>query len=129
MSVVRINAVTVPVEDHASFAERFAGRAGAVEQASGFESFMLLRPVAESTGHEPPAQAPSEWFVLTVWRDEASYHAWLGSPEFLKAHAREIREHRGAGQEDPPVGVSARLLAFNVEQAVYAAPAGAGSAP
>ena len=44
MSIVKINAITVPSERFDEFAERFASRAGKVEEAEGFESFDLLRP-------------------------------------------------------------------------------------
>ena len=45
MSVVKINAITVPAEQQARFEERFRGRAGAVEKTPGFEWFELLRPL------------------------------------------------------------------------------------
>ncbi|HEX3359521.1 MAG TPA: hypothetical protein VHS74_00880 [Solirubrobacterales bacterium] len=41
MSIVKINAITVPRERFEEFAERFASRAGKVEEAKGLE---LLRP-------------------------------------------------------------------------------------
>src|ERR1700743_3474923 len=44
MSIVKINAITVPRERFEEFAERFASRAGKVEEAAGFEAFELLRP-------------------------------------------------------------------------------------
>ena len=44
MSVVKINAVTVPVGMGADFMERFAKRAGSVENQPGFEEFLLLQP-------------------------------------------------------------------------------------
>ena len=45
MSIVKINAITVPRERFDEFAERFASRAGKVEEAEGFEAFELLRVV------------------------------------------------------------------------------------
>jgi heme oxygenase (mycobilin-producing) len=45
MSVVKINVLTVPTEMREHLEQRFAGRAGMVEQADGFEWFELLRPV------------------------------------------------------------------------------------
>lgn len=38
MSIVKINAITVPRERFDEFAERFASRAGKVEEADGFET-------------------------------------------------------------------------------------------
>ena len=45
MSVVKINAITVPKDKQDRFEERFRGRAGAVESTPGFEWFDLLRPL------------------------------------------------------------------------------------
>ena len=42
MSIVKINAITVPRDRFDEFAERFASRAGKVEEAEGFEAFDLL---------------------------------------------------------------------------------------
>ena len=44
MSVVKINAVTVPEGMGDDFMERFAKRAGSVESQPGFEEFLLLKP-------------------------------------------------------------------------------------
>ncbi|HWF55985.1 MAG TPA: antibiotic biosynthesis monooxygenase, partial [Solirubrobacteraceae bacterium] len=44
MSVVKVNAITVPRERFEEFERRFASRAGRVEHADGFEGFELLRP-------------------------------------------------------------------------------------
>ena len=44
MTVIRINAITVPESGGEELARRFAERAGAVDNADGFEGFELLRP-------------------------------------------------------------------------------------
>ena len=44
MSVVKINAITVPRERFEEFEQRFAARAGRVETAEGFEAFELCVP-------------------------------------------------------------------------------------
>ena len=44
MTVVRVNAITVPAEHRATLVERFANRAGEVSKMPGFEAFELLRP-------------------------------------------------------------------------------------
>jgi heme-degrading monooxygenase HmoA len=80
MSIIRINAITVPAEAGDELAHRFAARAGAVDGAEGFEGFELLKPTDGRT----------QWLVITRWRDEAAFEAWLSSPAF--AHG-----HRGAG--------------------------------
>ncbi len=72
MTVVRINAITVPADRSAELARRFAARAGEVERAEGFEGFELLRPT----------DGRDTWLVVTRWRDDAAFGAWVASPAF-----------------------------------------------
>ena len=106
MSIVRINAITVPAERADEMAARFAARAGQVEQTDGFEEFQVLRP---SDGRDT-------WLVYTRWRDEAAFQAWAQSSAFQQGHARP---------EGPkgPVATGSELWSFTVEQ--HAAPASA----
>lgn len=90
MSFVAVNVLSVPAGQGGVLEERFAGRAGMVEHADGFESFELLRP----------AGGTDDYLVVTRWRDEASYLAWLESREFARGHA-------GAGREGAPTAPSA----------------------
>jgi heme oxygenase (mycobilin-producing) len=76
MTVVKINAITVPAESGDELARRFAARAGAVDNQPGFEGFELLKPTDERT----------TWLVVTRWRDEESFQAWLHSPAFGRGH-------------------------------------------
>jgi heme-degrading monooxygenase HmoA len=69
MTVIKINAITVPQESGDELAHRFAARAGAVDDADGFEGFELLKPTDDR----------EQWLVITRWRDEESFQAWLGS--------------------------------------------------
>jgi heme oxygenase (mycobilin-producing) len=96
MSYVVINAITVPAAQSDELAKRFAGRAGMVEQADGFERFELLRP----------ADGNERWLVMTTWRDEASFQGWMSSQSFGQAH--------GSGQG--PVSTTSEVWAFTVEQ-------------
>jgi heme-degrading monooxygenase HmoA len=96
MSVVKINAITVPQERFDEFAQRFASRAGKVEQADGFESFELLRP---NDGRD-------RCLVLTRWRSEQDFEAWMKSADFGAGHA----QHRSGG----PVGTASELWSFDV---------------
>lgn len=66
MSIVKINAITVPEGAGPQLEERFAARKHAVDQAPGFEGFQLLRPV----------QGEDRYFVVTRWADEESFRAW-----------------------------------------------------
>ncbi len=99
MSIVRINAISVPAERSEELAARFAARAGQVEKMDGFEEFQLLRPT----------DGRQTWLVYTRWRDEASFEAWVQSSAFQHGHARP------EGQQGP-VATGSELWSFDVEQ-------------
>lgn len=94
MSVVKINAITVPPQAAEEFERRFATRAGAVDKSPGFLGFQLLRPTA---GEE-------RYFVVTHWADEESFVAWRDG-DARAAHA---------GAHGKPVASGADLLEFEV---------------
>ena len=96
MSIVKINAITVPRERFEEFARRFASRAGRVSGARGFEGFELLRPNDER----------EVCLVLTRWRSEDDFQAWASSPDFAAGHS----QHRQEG----PVGTASELWSFDV---------------
>ncbi len=79
MSIIKINAITVPADSGDELAQRFAARAGAVDGQDGFEGFELLKPTDERT----------TWLVVTRWRDEAAFESWLSSPAFAHGHRSE----------------------------------------
>ena len=76
MSIVKINAVTVPPDKQERFEERFRGRAGAVEKTQGFEWFELLRPL----------EGTDQYLVYTRWESEEAYRAWEQGQDFARAH-------------------------------------------
>ena len=84
MTLVKINAITVPADSGDELAQRFAARAGAVDDQDGFEGFELLKPVDDRT----------TWLVVTRWRDEESFQAWLSSPSFAHGHRLGQRASR-----------------------------------
>lgn len=102
MSIVKANAITVPRERFDEFARRFASRAGRVEQAEGFESFQLLRPNDDR----------DVCLVLTTWRSEEDFRAWVASPDFAAGHS----QHRADG----PVGTASEIWSFDVLEALEA---------
>lgn len=104
MSVVRINAITVPADSGDELAGRFAARAGRIEGQDGFEGFELLRP----TDGRPV------WLVVTRWRDEESFLAWTAGQDFQRAHAPQPAQ--GAAAPRPAVGVSAELWSYEVAE-------------
>ena len=100
MSVIKINAITVAEGSGDELARRFAARAGAVDSQDGFEGFELLKPTDDRT----------TWLVVTRWRDEQAFEAWVSSPAF--GHG-----HRGATATEghqAPVGVSSELWSYEV---------------
>jgi len=105
MSVVKINAITVPEGKGDELEARFAARAGAVDQAPGFEEFMLLRPV----------KGENRYFVVTRWASEEAFQAWRESRAFQHQH-RNTHEDGGIGEAKPahPVASEASLLEFEV---------------
>ncbi len=76
MTVIKINAITVPSDSGDELARRFAARAGAVDDQPGFEGFELLKPT----------DGRDVWLVLTRWADEASFQAWTDSRGFAEGH-------------------------------------------
>jgi len=96
VSIVKINAITVPRERFDEFGRRFATRAGKVEDAPGFEGFELLRPNDDR----------DVCLVLTRWRTEDDFQAWVASRDFAAGHS----QHRDSG----PIGTSSEVWSFDV---------------
>ena len=104
MSIIKINAITVPAEAGDELAQRFAARAGAVDDQDGFEGFELLKPTDERT----------TWLVVTRWRDEDAFNAWVSSPAFGHGHRSEGGGDSGDAPAHPPVSVSSELWSYEV---------------
>ena len=98
MSVVKINAITVPADSGDELARRFAKRAGAVDNQDGFEGFELLKPT----------DGRHTWLVMTRWRDEAAFLAWMNSPAF--GHGHRSAAERAGGEAPPPVGIGSESV-------------------
>ena len=104
MTVIKINAITVAADSGDELAQRFAKRAGAVDGQDGFEGFELLQPTDDRT----------TWLVVTRWRDEAAFEAWVSSPAFGAGHQREAAQEAHGGDAPKPVGVSSELWSYVV---------------
>ncbi len=102
MTVVKINAIDVPADSGNELAHRFAARAGAVDDQDGFEGFELLKPADDRT----------TWLVVTRWRDEESFEAWVHSPAF--AHGHRSAAERGGGAAPPAVGTHSELWSYEI---------------
>lgn len=93
MSIVKINAISVPEGAGPELEARFIARKQAVDNSPGFEGFQLLRPV----------KGEDRYFVVTRWADEESYAAWRDG---------DARAAHGGGRK--PVASGAELLEFEV---------------
>ena len=88
MSIVIINAITVPSDSGDELAKRFAARAGAVDGQEGFEGFELLQPT----------DGRDQWLVVTRWRDQEAFEAWMASPVSISS---EVWSFTPAGGSTP----------------------------
>jgi heme-degrading monooxygenase HmoA len=106
MTVIRINAITARAGSGDELARRFASRAGAVDHAEGFEGFELLRPTDDR----------DIWLVVTRWRDDESFNAWVSSPGFAHGHRGTSSDTAGGTAEDnpPPVGTHSELWSYDL---------------
>jgi heme oxygenase (mycobilin-producing) len=117
MTVIKINAITVAESSGDELAHRFAARAGAVDDQDGFEGFELLRPTDDRT----------TWLVVTRWRDEAAFDAWVTSPAFAQGHrsagGSKTSKPSGQGTEGRaaegdhsagPVGIHSELWSYEI---------------
>lgn len=110
MSVVKINAISVPEGMGPQLEGRFAGRAKMVEQFEGFEDFQLLRPT----------EGEDRYFVYTRWASEADFQNWMNSQDFAKGHGESKNDTDDSQENKPrkPVSQGAALLCFDVVEHV-----------
>lgn len=105
---VAINRLKVPAGGGTTLEERFAARKGAVDQAEGFVSFELLRPVAGS----------EDYFVVTHWDSQADFDRWTESQSFRDGHRSASDQAQSAdtapGDARRPVATDSAILAFEV---------------
>lgn len=109
MSIVKINALTVPDEQREVLEQRFASRAGSVESSDGFEWFELLRPV----------EGTDQYLVYTRWRSEEDFQAWMDGP--MKAAHQGGGGPAGAGgaagaERPKPAATGSSVWSFEVVQ-------------
>ncbi|TFB60603.1 antibiotic biosynthesis monooxygenase [Cryobacterium sp. Sr3] len=102
MTIIKINAITVPGDNGDELALRFAARAGAVDDRPGFEGFELLKPT----------DGRSTWLVDTRWADEESFQAWLTSPSFAQGHRGDAPTEGEAPAR--PMGISSELWSYEI---------------
>src|SRR4051794_31984640 len=100
MTIIKINAITVPADSGDELGRRFGARAGAVDGQDGFEGFELLKPTdADRT----------TWLVVTRWRDEEAFQAWVSSPAFGHGHQGPAA---GGGQAPAHLAMTSELWSY-----------------
>ena len=82
------NRVPVALSWREPFEERFRTRAGQIDQQPGFVRLQVLRPL----------DAASPYVVLTTWRDQAAFEAWVGSEDFHLAHQHPLPTEAYTGE-------------------------------
>ena len=103
MTFVAVNVLTVPAGRGEVLEERFAGRAGSVEKAPGFQRFELLRPV----------EGTDTYLVYTRWDNREDFEAWTALQSFGRGHAQAS----GRPAEDRPAATGSTIWSFEVVQA------------
>ncbi|MFD6973787.1 antibiotic biosynthesis monooxygenase family protein [Streptomyces sp. NPDC059979] len=111
MSIVKINALTVPAEQREVLERRFASRAGTVEGSDGFEWFELLRPV----------EGTDQYLVYTRWRSEEDFQAWMDGP-MKAAHQGGPAGGGGEGGGERPKPAASGSTVWSFEVVQQAAP-------
>lgn len=102
MSIVKINAISVPESAGEELERRFKARKHSIDGQPGFEGFQLLRPV----------KGEERYFVVTRWADEDAYNAWWEGQGRAGHGAGDGAGE--AGEPRKPVSQSAELLEFEV---------------
>lgn len=108
MSVVVINAITVPEDRVEQFEQRFAARAGEVSGMPGFEAFELMKP---TDGREV-------FLVYTRWESPEAFQNWMSSPAFQHGHRQHAQSQSGSSERETggPVGTASEVWMFDVIQ-------------
>ena len=106
---MKINAITVREGSGDELARGSPSGPGAVDDADGFEGFELLQP----------NDTRDVWLVLTRWRDEESFDAWVSSPAFAHGHRGTAAADPPSGQsgsetDPPPVGVHSEVWSYDI---------------
>lgn len=117
---MKINVLEVPEGRGEVLEARFAARAGEVDTVDGFESFELLRPT----------EGTDRYLVVTRWRDDEAFQAWLSSAAFSRGHAQaradaESADAPAASDRQPhgdgPAALGSQLWGFEIVTSARAA--------
>lgn len=88
---------TIVCQDHYRdrFECLFCSRAMQIDTMDGFIAMQVLK---SSKPDEP-------YLVVSYWKDEASFQAWVGSPQFHEGHKRAFADLKAAKEQGvtPPM--------------------------
>ncbi len=87
---ISINHIPVAPGREEDFEKMFQNRERAVEDQPGFVSLDVLKPGQRMIMGGASEQPDNEYQVLTRWKDEEAFKAWVHSDAFKKAHARHF---------------------------------------
>ena len=96
MSFVAINVLAVPPAMREVLEQRFANRAGAIDEMPGFEAFELLRPL----------EGQDAYLVYTRWETREAFEGWRDSQAFSSGHAQ--------ASADGPAATGSQVWTFDV---------------
>ena len=79
---------------------------------------------SRASSSSSPNDSRDVWLVLTRWRDEESFNAWVSSPAFAHGHrgttsqstvdAVRRRTANVGAADPPPVGVHSELWSYDI---------------
>ncbi|WP_044496521.1 antibiotic biosynthesis monooxygenase family protein [Nesterenkonia massiliensis] len=102
MSVIKINAITVPEGSGDELGKRFAARHDSMDGTAGFLGYELLQPT----------DGRNTWLVITRWESVDDFENWRNSQQFQKSHGSNDGDTAEPRQK--PVGMSAELWSYTV---------------
>ena len=102
VTTIKINAITVP-----------AGSGDGWRTGSLLGPARSTRPTA-SKGSSccDPTDEREQWLVITRWRDEESFQAWVSSPGFAEGHRSAVE--RAGGEAPRPVSTHSEVWNYEV---------------
>lgn len=92
---VAVNFIDCKPEYAERFECMFCSRARAIDRMPGFLGMEVLKCT----------ESGQPYLVVSHWKDEASFNAWVGSPEFHEGHRRAFEDMAAAKArgEEPPM--------------------------
>lgn len=80
MDYIVVNRIFVTQAYTEQFEERFRKRAGQIDKQPGFINLKILKP----------QEKEGAYMVMTTWKDEEAFMAWVKSEDFKQAHQNTL---------------------------------------